>query len=301
MSISCAMKIELFMFNITNYIVKIDRLKAPVDKELAADYKRYRIFNITNNLLGIIILALIIYFFIYVYKTGHENTPWWFFLLGFPYMILDSVSRKYEESVDILTAKKERLDRATEYIMEINRLLSLQKPYVLYLRDFYSGSLEKQEPVNGASFSGIANPVNWPTNYGKKTTPMSLHYFNERYPVVLLNNDLEKTLLKGGLYIYPDDSNWFEDFKKLAAGATFTIIDYDYDSITQNIFTEIDSLILTGKKNLIFIGTKEDRISVDQRFPKLAELVLCNCYIETTREGLNKYTKINFEELNSYL
>lgn len=281
------------MLDTQNYIDNITRLKAPIDIELRSKRKWHVLSTIALFISG---LSMLFFFIFYGIKSNFNSMPNWVFLLTGCAWISAVVKHKYDDAVDILKSKITRLHRALTDIGEINLLLENQKGYVFYLRDFNSGREEKQRPVYGASLSGIANPVNWPTEYGKKTTTMCLHYFNSKYPVVLLNNDLEKTLLKGGLYIYPQDNHWFDDFKKIGTSSMFTIIDYDFDRITKNIMTEIEALILIGKRNLIFIGTKAHRAEVDERFPKLNPLIVCNCYVENNKEGLQTYTHIDYKE-----
>lgn len=281
------------MFDTKNYIANITRLKAPVDIELKSERKWYILFEVALFISGI---SMMFFFIFYGVKSGFNYVPNWVFLLMGCSWISAVVSKKYGEAVDILKSKKERLEKALADIGEINLLLEKQKRYIFYLRDFNSGREEKQKPIYGASLSGIANPVNWPTEYGKETTAMCLDYFNRKYPVVLLNSDLEKTLLKGGLYIYSQDSHWFEDFKKIGISSIFTVIDYDFNRITKNIMTEIETLIFIGKRNIIFVGTREHRTEVDQRFPKLTPLIVCNCYVEKNKEALQTYMHINYTE-----
>jgi hypothetical protein len=224
----------------------------------------------------------------------------YFILLAF---ILLNIIKHFDETLEVLKAKKGRLERAGEDFNKINEILQCKSEYIFYLRDFARGAEKKNIPVSGSSASGIANPVAWPAVYGKKSTDQCIDFFSTKYPLIFLDNSNEKTLLSGGLVIYPKDDKWLGIFQQLLNASRFVVIDYLFSHITENIIREINAILTLNKKNVIFIGDDTDVKILKEKYPGLYDKVLCFLMIQMRKESLalSEQPKVDFSSFEQLI
>ncbi|WP_316831845.1 hypothetical protein [Pedobacter aquatilis] len=209
---------------------------------------------------------------------------WIFFIIGFITFVASLTEKRNTETLEgWLYQKRKKTIKANEDFENILNILGEHKDFILYLRDFESGLHEKATPIPGGGASGIAMPAIWPrSDFGKSSTAKCFSFFSAGYPVIMLNNTSEKTVLPDeSLLIYPPDELWFETFQYLAICAKYVVIDFytpnlaDFETsnISKGFCMELETLIALNEKKLIFTGSMKSYESLIQFAPPLHSLI----------------------------
>lgn len=238
-------------------------------------------FSLKLNLFFFILMLLI--FFIVARNSSNpenRNYPFWkLAILTFIYTSILSII-SFIVSEKSLISRFRKLHRYKRDYQQLQNLLKTKQKFAFYLRDYKSG---RSESTCYASLPGGNSGLQYV--YGNSQMRTISRKINRFLPIVMLDNENEKTDNYSGILYYTTNDDWYDDFEFFAKKCLFIIIDYSLEfQHSLNIEAEINFILRNNLK--IIVTAKSTHLnSILNRYPKLKDNLLFHIPVETVQTG----------------
>jgi hypothetical protein len=227
-------------------------------------------------------ICLIIFFSATRTSSNPENRiyPFWKLtldILGYVLFLLIMAFFVSEKSIIARFRKLERYKR--DYIF-LQNIFSTNQRFVFYLRDYKSGRSTSTYYAQLPGGNSGTQQLSGSSQMGELTKKV-----NKYLPVVLLDNENEKTDNYSGIPYYTTNDDWYQDFEYLAQKCFLMIIDYSLEFENSiNIDAEIDFMIEHHLKIMVCAKT-EHLDALFTKYPGLKANMLFHIPITVVQTG----------------
>lgn len=204
-----------------------------------------------------------------------------------PIYLYSKLQKRAESKKAVASNRLAQYNKANDDLQKINEIVEREKDFILYLRDF-SGAGQKK--IN----YGISEHDISLDQFGKETTKLCIDFFSGFYPVIVFDCDFDNSRFLNALFVYCDNSSWFDLFKNLVSKSKYVVIDYDWHKLSPGVEKEIETLSIQSKKNIVWIGKEEDISFVETQYKALYQNIVLFMKTEEVK-GLD-LKKIDFTE-----